>query len=35
MNPDEFPELPKIEVENSIELEQNTLKNMIKEQSLQ
>ena len=30
MNPDEFPELPKIEVENSIELEQNTLKNMIK-----
>ena len=30
MNPEEFPELPKIEVENSIELEQNTLKNMIK-----
>ena len=30
MNPDEFPELPKIEVENSIEIEQNTLKNMIK-----
>ena len=30
MNPDEFPELPKIEVENSIELEQNTLKNMIR-----
>ena len=27
MNPDEFPELPKIEIENSIELEQNTLKN--------
>ena len=30
MNPDEFPELPKIEVENSIELEQNMLKNMIR-----
>ncbi len=30
MNPDEFPELPKIEVENSIELEQGTLKNMIR-----
>ena len=30
MNPDEFPELPKIEVENSIELEQNVLKNMIR-----
>ena len=30
MNPDEFPELPKIEVENSIEVEQNTLKNMIR-----
>lgn len=30
MNPEEFPELPKIEVENSIELEQNNLKNMIK-----
>lgn len=30
MNPDEFPELPKITVENSIELEQNTLKNMIR-----
>ena len=30
MNPDEFPELPKIEVENSIELEQSTLKNMIR-----
>ena len=30
MNPDEFPELPKIEVENSIDLEQNILKNMIK-----
>jgi len=30
MNPDEFPELPKINIENSIELEQNTLKNMIR-----
>ena len=30
MNPDEFPELPKIEVENSIEIEQNLLKNMIR-----
>ena len=30
MNPEEFPELPKIEIENSIELEQNTLKNMIR-----
>ena len=30
MNPDEFPELPKIEVENSIELEQNMLKHMIR-----
>ena len=30
MNPDEFPELPKIEVENSIEIEQSTLKNMIR-----
>ena len=30
MNPDEFPELPKIEVENSIEIEQNNLKNMIR-----
>ena len=30
MNPSEFPELPKIEIENSIELEQNTLKNMIR-----
>lgn len=30
MNPDEFPELPKIEVENSIQLEQNVLKNMIR-----
>ena len=30
MNPDEFPELPKIEVENSITLEQSALKNMIR-----
>ena len=30
MNPEEFPELPKIEVENSIEVEQNALKNMIR-----
>ena len=30
MNPDEFPELPKIEIENSIEIEQNTLKDMIR-----
>jgi DNA polymerase-3 subunit beta len=30
MNPDEFPELPKITVENSITIEQNTLKNMIR-----
>ena len=30
MNPDEFPELPKIIVENSIETEQTVLKNMIR-----
>ena len=30
MNPEEFPELPKIEVENSIEIDQTLLKNMIK-----
>ena len=30
MNPEEFPELPKIEVENSIEVSQNVLKNMIR-----
>ena len=30
MNAEEFPELPKIEVENSITLEQNILKNMIR-----
>ena len=30
MNPEEFPELPKINIENSIELEQRTLKDMIR-----
>ncbi len=30
MNPEEFPELPKIEVENSIEIDQNVLKSMIR-----
>lgn len=30
MKPDEFPELPKIEIKNSIEIDQNTLKNMIR-----
>ena len=30
MNPEEFPELPKINVDNSIEIEQNALKNMIR-----
>ena len=30
MNPDEFPELPRINVDNSIEIEQTTLKNMIR-----
>jgi DNA polymerase-3 subunit beta len=30
MNPTEFPELPQISVENSIELEQNALKEMIR-----
>ena len=30
MNPDEFPELPKIEIENSITMEQAALKNMIR-----
>jgi len=30
MNPEEFPELPKIEVENSIEVDQSILKNMIR-----
>ena len=30
MNPNEFPELPQINIENSIELEQNSLKDMIR-----
>ena len=30
MNPEEFPELPKIEIENAIEIEQNNLKDMIR-----
>ena len=30
MNPDEFPELPRISIENSVEVEQNILKNMIR-----
>ena len=30
MNPEEFPELPKIEIENSIKIDQNVLKNMIR-----
>ncbi|MBE6141026.1 MAG: DNA polymerase III subunit beta, partial [Firmicutes bacterium] len=30
MNPNEFPELPQINVDNSIEVEQSTLKNMIR-----
>ena len=30
MNAEEFPELPKIDIENYIELEQNTLKSMIR-----
>ena len=30
MNPDEFPELPKISVENSIDIEQTILKDMIR-----
>ncbi len=30
MNPEEFPELPKIEIENAIEVEQNNLKDMIR-----
>ena len=30
MNPDEFPELPKINIDNSIEIEQTVLKNMIR-----
>ncbi len=30
MNPEEFPELPKINIENSIQIEQNMLKSMIR-----
>ena len=30
MNPDEFPELPRISIENSVEIEQNVIKNMIR-----
>ena len=30
MNPDEFPELPKINIENVVEIEQTVLKNMIR-----
>ena len=30
MNPDEFPELPRINIDNSIEIEQTVLKNMIR-----
>ena len=30
MNPSEFPELPQINIENSIEIEQNSLKDMIR-----
>ena len=30
MDPKEFPELPKINIDNSIEIEQNLLKNMIR-----
>ncbi len=30
MNPEEFPELPKIEIENSIEIDQTVLRNMIR-----
>ena len=30
MNPEEFPELPQISIENSIEMEQNALKDMIR-----
>ena len=30
MNPDEFPELPKINIDDSIEIEQTVLKNMIR-----
>ena len=30
MNPEEFPELPKINIENSVDLDQKTLKNMVR-----
>ena len=30
MNPEEFPELPKIEIENKIQIDQNVLINMIR-----
>ena len=30
MNPEEFPELPKIEIENSVEIDQTVLRNMIR-----
>ena len=30
MNPSEFPELPQISIENSIQIEQNNLKDMIR-----
>lgn len=30
MNPEEFPELPKIEIENSVEIDQTLLRNMIR-----
>lgn len=30
MNPEEFPELPQINIDNSVQLEQTTLKNMIR-----
>lgn len=35
MNPEEFPELPKIDIENSIEMEQNSLKDMVRKLFLQ
>ncbi len=34
MNPEEFPELPKINIENSIEIEQNTLKKYDKKNNI-
>ena len=33
MNPEEFPELPKINIENSVQLDQKTLKGMIRKQT--